>query len=218
MSSTSAPDQTPGPRRQSRGARTQGVLLDAAEALILEGGCEAATITAISARAGVSVGALYHHFTDREALLRAVFDRAIEAYAAASREAAAPARWAGASVIDLLGGYIDFMLEMGVRKAASPSVVPLVLAEHPEWRPRLTAMQAEGRRHVAGLILQRRDQIGHADPDMAVPVFVDQLAAMLSARIDPAQSGAVIARVDDAVFKAELLTLGARYLGLTHDV
>jgi AcrR family transcriptional regulator len=215
MSSTSAPDQTPGPRRQSRGARTRGALLDAAEVLILEGGCEAATITAISARAGVSVGALYHHFTDREALLRAVFDRAIDAYAAASREAAAPGRWAGASVIDLLGGYIDFMLAMGARKAASPSVVPLVLAEHPEWRPRLTAMQAEGRRHVARLILHRRDQIEHADPDMAVPVFVDQLAAMLSARIDPAQSGAVIARVDDAVFKAELLTLGARYLDLS---
>jgi AcrR family transcriptional regulator len=201
--------------RQGRGARTQDKLLDAAEAMILSDGVEGASISKIAARAGVSVGALYHHFTDKQALLRALFERAINAYSAASRKAAAPARWSGAGVGALVAGYVDFMVAMGARKDAGPSIIALILADQPQWRGRLTTMQAEGRRHVAGLILQRRDQLNHPDPVAATAFFIDQLAALVAARANPAQRDAAISNLSDDAFRAEAVVLAERYLGLT---
>jgi AcrR family transcriptional regulator len=47
-------------------------ILDAAEAVALEHGLEAATTAAIAERAGVAVGTLYNYFPDREGLLTAL--------------------------------------------------------------------------------------------------------------------------------------------------
>ena len=47
-------------------------LLRAALELLHEGGVEALTLRAVARRAGVSPGAPYHHFADKDALLAAV--------------------------------------------------------------------------------------------------------------------------------------------------
>lgn len=49
-------------------------ILDAAEELIAKHGLHAAALVQIARRAGVAVGTLYNYFTDREALIRALFD------------------------------------------------------------------------------------------------------------------------------------------------
>lgn len=53
-------------------------LLDAAEALLVEGGVEALSWREIARRAGVSPGAPYHHFADKAALLTALSQRHLE--------------------------------------------------------------------------------------------------------------------------------------------
>ncbi|GAA2170411.1 TetR family transcriptional regulator [Agrococcus versicolor] len=50
-------------------------LLDAAAALIDERGIDRITMTDVAVRAGVSVGTAYRHHADRDALVRALFDR-----------------------------------------------------------------------------------------------------------------------------------------------
>ncbi|MDB4952732.1 MAG: TetR family transcriptional regulator [Myxococcales bacterium] len=55
-----------------RGAVTDAIL-DATEAVAVESGLEAATISAIAERAGVAVGTLYNYFPDREGILSALF-------------------------------------------------------------------------------------------------------------------------------------------------
>ncbi len=52
--------------------QTQIAILDAAERMITEEGTAHARIDAIAAAAGVSVGTLYNHFADRDALVGAV--------------------------------------------------------------------------------------------------------------------------------------------------
>ena len=52
--------------------QTQQAILDAAERTITEEGTALARIDAIAAAAGVSVGTLYNHFADRDALVAAV--------------------------------------------------------------------------------------------------------------------------------------------------
>jgi AcrR family transcriptional regulator len=69
-----APAAEPSPlRRQPRQARSQERvrrILEAAEALFLDGGVGATTTNAIAARAGVPIGSLYQFFPDKGAILR----------------------------------------------------------------------------------------------------------------------------------------------------
>ncbi|SDP95815.1 transcriptional regulator, TetR family [Actinopolyspora xinjiangensis] len=51
---------------QRRGVERVQALLDAAEALLGEQGYEAATLKAVSERAGIPVGSVYHYFSDRQ--------------------------------------------------------------------------------------------------------------------------------------------------------
>jgi len=65
--------------RSESAAATRRALLSAAAELLDEGGPDAVTLRAVSARAGVSRGAPYGHFPDKEHLLAAVAARSWEA-------------------------------------------------------------------------------------------------------------------------------------------
>jgi AcrR family transcriptional regulator len=84
-------------------------ILDAAEEIIAERGLQKASMSEIAARGGVAVGTVYNHFTDRDALLRALFrvrrgliSPEIERLAAARQDAAFELRLRGL-VGDVLG-------------------------------------------------------------------------------------------------------------------
>ncbi|MEE1938096.1 TetR/AcrR family transcriptional regulator [Streptomyces sp. TRM 70361] len=64
------------PSRAESAAATRRALLDAAAGLLDRGGLEAVTLRAVGAQAGVSRGAPYRHFPDKESLLIAVGTRA----------------------------------------------------------------------------------------------------------------------------------------------
>jgi AcrR family transcriptional regulator len=61
-------------RPQARGFATQRRLLDAAEELFTRAGYEGASMADVAERAGAGVGTLYHHFSDKRALLLALVD------------------------------------------------------------------------------------------------------------------------------------------------
>lgn len=61
--------------RAETAAATRRALLDAAGELLDLGGLEAVTLRAVGARAGVSRGAPYRHFADKESLLIAIGTR-----------------------------------------------------------------------------------------------------------------------------------------------
>jgi AcrR family transcriptional regulator len=63
-----------GSLRERHRAETSAAILDAAEQAIGEEGLHAARMERIAAGAGVSVGTLYNHFEDRDALVQALFD------------------------------------------------------------------------------------------------------------------------------------------------
>ncbi|MGW4941752.1 TetR/AcrR family transcriptional regulator [Actinoplanes sp. NPDC004185] len=65
--------------RVESAAATRRALVDAAAELLDEGGVDAVTLRAVGARAGVSRGAPYGHFPDKEHLLAAVATKSWEA-------------------------------------------------------------------------------------------------------------------------------------------
>jgi AcrR family transcriptional regulator len=62
-------------------------MLDAAEELAVEGGAKAVTIRAVSARAGISNGAIYHAFGSRGGLVGRAWVRAARRFLALQRQA-----------------------------------------------------------------------------------------------------------------------------------
>ena len=77
------PSAPPSVRRRRQPALVRRNLLEAAAALALEGGPEAVTVQAVARRGGVTKGALFHHFSDKDALLSALFDDILEAFSTA---------------------------------------------------------------------------------------------------------------------------------------
>jgi AcrR family transcriptional regulator len=62
-------------RRQQYSASTKRALVDVAEGLFTDNGYAATSLDAIVAGARVTKGALYHHFSGKQALFEAVFER-----------------------------------------------------------------------------------------------------------------------------------------------
>jgi AcrR family transcriptional regulator len=60
--------------RESIRETVRVAILDAAEELIAKHGLHAAALVQIAKRAGVAVGTLYNYFTDRDALIRGLFE------------------------------------------------------------------------------------------------------------------------------------------------
>ncbi len=71
---TDDPSGDGGDGRRAVGAATRARLLRAATELIVEGGPDAATVRAVSGRAGTNVAAVSYHFGSRRALIAAVVE------------------------------------------------------------------------------------------------------------------------------------------------
>jgi AcrR family transcriptional regulator len=70
-----------GPARRTQAERTEATtaaLVEAARELFARDGYDAISLDAVAARAGVTKGAVYHHFAGKRQLFEAVFSREIE--------------------------------------------------------------------------------------------------------------------------------------------
>jgi AcrR family transcriptional regulator len=79
------------PPQQARAVATRARLIDAAGAVLIEGGLRGTTTAAVAARAGVSQGALFKHFPTKVDLLAASTERVLLSLVEAFRDAI-PAR------------------------------------------------------------------------------------------------------------------------------
>ena len=200
--------------RQTRSEKTQAALLDAAEQLIVEKGIDGASIAEIAQRAGSSIGSVYHHFKDKKALCYAVFHRMTGMLADLNRLAADPARWEGKSVRDLVAGFIDLRLHQSNAGGMSKRATALVMADDPGLKAHMAEIKRAGNLALLDLILARRKEITHPDPEFAAAFLIDQLSAMFYARSDPYQKVSAIADCNDAAFKVEALRWAVHILGL----
>ena len=103
-------------------ARTQTALLDAALQVFLRDGYSKATTEEIVDRAGVTRGALYHHFANKHELFRAVIERAQREVA----EALVPPEPVDASWEAFIGGVLT-----ALASAQDPATRRLLLIEAP---------------------------------------------------------------------------------------
>jgi AcrR family transcriptional regulator len=82
-------------RTSERGAATRGALLDAAREIFITSGFAEAGVTEVVARAGASVGSLYHHFSGKADLYLTLFDEFQNRQTQRTKKAAQAARATG---------------------------------------------------------------------------------------------------------------------------
>jgi AcrR family transcriptional regulator len=171
----------PLPAIQDRGHKAVERLLGAAEKILESDGLEAATVPAIAARAGMSVGNVYKRFPDKDSLLRAVYERFFTESLAANEFALDPAKWKDIPTTEVLSTLITGMIE-GYRGRRTLIRALLLYAQthgDPEFRAHAGEMRLETLGLFERLLRDRRADIGHPHPERAIRFVVTLLAHAL---------------------------------------
>lgn len=169
------------PTKQARSRLTLHRLLSAAEALLEHGGLEAATVPAIAETAGVSVGVVYRRFPDKDALLRAVYERFFSLYGEQNRQ-----QLQSLAMIDLplpkIARAVVGGMTRGYRQRHGLLRALIRYARthpDPEFRAAAKKMNRDALRAVTFLLMRHRDQMAHPDPETAIELGLLAIAATL---------------------------------------
>ena len=185
-----------------RSAATRGALVRAARELFARDGYAATGREAIVERAGVTRGALYHHFADKEALFRAVFEQ-LESEVMATSAAAAVAVSPDDPLGQLRAGslaYLDVALDPAVQRICLLDA-PAVLS--PAEREEVMEAYAVG---LVREVLQAAMDTGALRSQPLEPLTHLLLAALHEAALYVARAGdQAAARAEVGVTVANLL-------------
>ncbi len=173
-------------KRAAQGRATRGQLIEVATGLFAEHGYEGTSIEAVLTAAGVSRGALYHHFAGKEALFTAVLEAAQRAHhGAADRDHQRQRRPRRRAVRTAALAWIDL--------AGDPVIQRIMLVDAPsvlgweQWR----AMD-EGR--TVGAMRDMLQAV--ADTGRLPDELVGPFAHMILAALD--EAAMVVARAPDS--------------------
>ncbi|MCZ7448834.1 helix-turn-helix domain containing protein [Agrobacterium rhizogenes] len=183
---------------RQRSDETRSSLIGAARRLLVAQGYAATSTPQVAAEAGVSRGALYHQFEDKQALFRAVIEAEAEAVAEAV-DASSPST--GTALDRLIAGARGYMQAMRLSGRCQLLLVDAPAVLGPAQMREIDLLNG-GRTLVAGLT--------EAAP-AAEPAKVFAVADLLSAAFDRAalaiEQGAGIEVTEDAIATILLATV-----------
>jgi AcrR family transcriptional regulator len=164
------PNKTALPAHQERSRESLERLLRATVEILDKHGIEGATIPRIAARAGLSPGAVYRRFPDKDALLREVCLRLLEANYQQTRELFATERWKDKSLAEMGYAMIDFVLDRNRTNRGLVRAMLIFTLQHPDaaFVRKSAVMREKTFQVVTELLLTRRGEIHHHDPESVV--------------------------------------------------
>lgn len=198
--------------QQQRSQKTLERLLDAAEALIREGGLEAVTVPAVVKRAGSSVGSFYARFGDKNALLETLHQRACEQTIATADRLLDPTLWKGRSLEEIVEGTVHVAVRLFGSRRSVITAFQRALGSEPGYATRRAINGVELGKRVLRLFLLHRDRIGHPEPETAIPMVLRMVTSTLEQRNAFAAAEVREVDMDDEVLAAELGRMVIAYL------
>lgn len=180
MPTTPRPLEWIRPPRQARTLRSLERFLDAAEHLLHEKPFEDVHVAEIARRADSSVAAFYRRFADKNALLHALHERRCEQALATAQSALDPQRWEGSSIKEILSEGFPFLVDIfRNQESLDRAIHQRALSDATLWEAavRIRRVSLNG---LAELMLERRNEIGHPDPPLAVSFALVQAMALLT--------------------------------------
>lgn len=202
------------PARQDRSKETEARLLQAAEEILAERGLNKAAIPQIARRAGVSPASIYRRFTDKDGLLREVFERFFERSIRENEAALDPARWRCSSLAASVRALVAGMVRGYGDKRGLLRAVITYGEQHPSsaLRRRATELRQRSVAAIARILLLHADEIQHPNPEKAVHLGMQLVALALKEQILPAVGKSE--KFSDADLEAELTRMLLGYLRL----
>jgi AcrR family transcriptional regulator len=200
------------PPRQARTQESLEQMLDAAEQLLADKRFEDVHVAEIASRADTSVAAFYRRFKDKDALLHALHERLCEEAFATADDALASERWAGARIREVLETIVPFLVQvLQGRESLDLAIYQrgLTDAAMRERSNRLTRYVMEG---LSRLLLERRDEIGHREPERAVSFALVQMVALLAQTYTAGLRDVALVRMSDDDLTHELIEGCLAYL------
>lgn len=206
------------PPQQSRSQETLSRILDAAERMLEEKSFTEATLAEIMERAGVTVGAFYRRFPDKDALLHHLDDRFFTEMHQLADELLDPARWEGAPLARVIEKFTrvavptyrlrrGLMRTLFVRARTDEKIQHSAREIHGHFIERLTAIAEP-----------RRAEISHPNPALAVRLGFRMLIGALRETVIFGESWPAGPWGDDEQLAHELARAYLNYLGATGAV
>jgi len=201
------------PPLQIRSRESLERVLEAGEELLIEKGWDGFTVQEVSRRAAVSIGSIYARAPSKEALILAVYDRAIGRVAAENAAALVPdSHWEDMSPRELIEGAVHEVGRQMLRNEAflrvvmNRSPVDHVLRERGDKQIGLLSTRWEE------LLARHKDAVGHPTPSLAIEMAFRMVFATLARRIAQGPDFGSTRRVTDDRMLDELGHAVAAYL------
>ena len=206
--------------RQARSRESTRKLLKAAAEVLGQHGVEGATIPRIAQHAGLTPGAIYRRFPDKNALLETMIIGILERQDERLRMALTPAM-AGQIPLDVFAEHLITSMLVSYRASAPllRAVRQFVQAydQNAAFYKKVCKLEMSTFRYLVELFLQHRSEIKHPNPQVAVSFALMMLTSILIELIlldhDLKNWQAVIPK-DDKSLKRELLSAFLSYLGI----
>jgi len=211
-------DKTLAPQ-QARSRESMRKLLKAAAEVLGQHGLESATIPKIAQHAGLTPGAIYRRFPDKDALLETVIIRILERSDERLRMMFTPdmARQIPLAVFaeQLINNMlVSYRANAGLLRALRQFAQG---RDHTSFYRKVARLEMRTYQYLVELFLVHRKEVKHPDPQMAVSFALMMLASALIELIlvdhDMKNWQTVIPR-DNESLKRELLRSFLRYLGI----
>jgi AcrR family transcriptional regulator len=203
---------------QDRGRLTVDRLLDAAEYVLEHDGLDATTVPAIAAAADLAVGTVYKRFPDKDALMRAVYIRYFTRARERGTVALAPALWSEHTALRLVAILVPGIVEAYRRDRRLYRGLFQFAQSHPDatFRAQAEQLAYDALQPVVVLLLARRPELAHADPDAAVDfalrLVLTAARGLVMSDLPPKASPVA----DPVRLAAELRRIVLDYLGITY--
>jgi AcrR family transcriptional regulator len=156
------------PPQQTRSQATLDRILDAAENVLEEKSFSEATLAEIMDRAGVTVGAFYRRFPDKDALLHLLDDRFFAELHELAQTALGETKWEAATVTQIVQEFTKAAVQLYRERRGLLRSLFLRARTDPVIMRSAREVNAHYVDRLRTLLLARADQLRHPDPERAV--------------------------------------------------
>ncbi|HET9400097.1 MAG TPA: helix-turn-helix domain-containing protein [Candidatus Acidoferrales bacterium] len=205
--------------QQARSRESLGRLLRAAQEVLGQKGLEGATIPVIAQHAGLTPGAVYRRFRDKDALLEAVILRMLERQDEGIRAALTPDKARKIPLTVFVEHLVRDMLASYRRQAGMIRAIRQFTQArlHTPFFRKAARLEVRTYQYLVDLFLEHREEIQHPEPKIAVSfaimMLISTLVELVVAEGD-LKLWKTLLPPDDTALRAELSRAFLTYLGV----
>jgi TetR/AcrR family transcriptional repressor of mexJK operon len=200
--------------QQARSAETTRRLIEAAQDLLETQSFDDTSVTAIAARAGVTIGAFYARFGDKAGLLRVLEANLHEAFETLADQQTVPQKWTGRAIEQALREHHETLVRTYRSHRGSARALLLKAQTDPALRKRIDKLNQRNLPLIAKA-LASHGKISHPEAERALQFALLAVRSVCREVLLFHQEWPGAARkLSDAVLVEELTRMVLGYLGL----